>query len=84
MLGGVAGERGLQNLHHRFTAGWGSDSKAQPMVDLVDLEGEEGTALRLLDDECLDVLRGLGRNTSARVKPSRRSPRTCGKANPVG
>ncbi len=27
-LGGVAGERGLQRLQHRFTAGRGSDPKA--------------------------------------------------------
>jgi hypothetical protein len=36
-------------------------STPQPLVDLIDLEGEEGTAPRLLDHECLDVLSGLRR-----------------------
>jgi hypothetical protein len=48
----------LPALPHRQA---GPDPKVQPLVDLVDLEGEEGTALRLRDDECLDVLCGLGR-----------------------
>jgi hypothetical protein len=60
-LGSVAGERAMQRIQHCLTAGWGPDPKPQPLVDLVDLEREEGTALGLLDHECSDVLRGRGR-----------------------
>jgi hypothetical protein len=60
-LGSVAGERGVKRIQHRLTAGWGPDPKTQPLVDLVDLEREEGTAPRLLHCEPPDVRGGLGR-----------------------
>jgi mannose-6-phosphate isomerase-like protein (cupin superfamily) len=71
-LGSVTGEGGLQRIEHRLTAGRGPDPKTQPLVDLVDLEREEGTAPRLLGHECLDVLSGLGRelNREGQAIPS--------------
>jgi len=51
----------MKRVQHRLTARWGPDRKTQPLVDLFDLEREEGTAPRLLDNECSDGLSGLGR-----------------------